>query len=158
MKNLTILLTLIITSCAYIPDTLIVKDEGFKRDVRGDFILKTTKENNPYLQEDFVVNDIELVLNPLPRLKKKPVVVYYNEMNDVINGLITIYNDKGYKYIGYYSSPTEDNKFSKKEMEEAGILLGANLLIIADVKKGINADGSTERLKYEVAFIRTKKI
>jgi len=155
-KILTILLTLIITSCAYIPDTLIVKDEGFKRDARGEFILKTTKETNPYLGVDFVVNDIELALNPLPRLKEKPVVVYYKEMNDVINMLTTIYNNKSYKYIGHYSSPTQYNKNSQKEMEEAGILLGANLLIIADVKKGVNEDGLTERLSYEVAFINTK--
>ncbi len=158
MKNLTILLTLIITSCAYIPDTLIVKDEGFKRDVRGEFILKTTKETNPYLGVDFVVNDIELALNPLPRLKEKPKVIYYQGMNSLIPTMTEIFNNTNkYKYVGYYSPHSQYNQNSKREMEEAGILLGANLLLVINFKEA-KQDGKVEKLRYEVAFINTKGV
>lgn len=154
-KLSTILLTLLITSCAYIPDTLIVKDKGFKRDVRGELILKTTKETNPYLQEDFVAINIKLALNPLPRLKKKPVIVYYQNVGDVVTIMSKISNNKDkYQVIGYYSPNNKYEKNSKRDMEEAGILLGASFLIVINFKEAIE-DGKVKGIKSEVAFIST---
>ena len=156
MKNLTILLTLIITSCAYIPDTLIVKEEGFKRDVRGNFILKTTKETNPYLGEDFVPNGIKWVLNPLPRLKEKPKIIFYQNVKDIVTAISEVFNEK-YKYIGYYSPDNYQYENSKNDMQEAGISLGANLLLVINFKNTKDNKGNDIEVRYEVAFINTKE-
>ena len=129
MKKLTILLTLIITSCAYIP----VKDEGFKRDVRGEFILKTTKDTNFYLGQNFVTENINISLNPLPKLKERPKIIYLHSQAGLINAMVDVMNN--YKIIGGSSAqnPMSLNKPQLAELEEAAILTGANLLLINEI-------------------------
>ncbi len=133
-KAITILLTILITSCSSIPDLIMVKDDEWKRDAKGDFILKTTKETNPYLGERFVIQKIDTVLNPLPRLKERAKIVYTHSHLGLLDMMIDTFNNE-YEIIGASLTVNVNNIAGTKKdlLEEAAILMGADLLLVRKV-------------------------
>lgn len=151
-KLLTIALTILITSCSHLPNNLAINQNAdFKRDQGGNLILKTTKETNPYLGKSFTVGDSQIVFNPLQKLKQKPKIVYFTDHNSLIRVMTNAYNREKFIYIGN-SLPTKMENLNKRNLEEAGILMGADLILVME-KTNRKTDQLTE---FGAALLRTK--
>ena len=130
-KILPLILIIFLTSCS------IKEPPPHLQPQSQEIVLHTTKENNPYLQGDWVDEDIYIASNPLPKLKNKPKIIYFHTLPTFITAMAEVVNND-YRIIGGYKKPAYGlYRFRKgdKNLEEAGILMGADLLLFG--KMGI---------------------